>query len=164
MGAGKTTVGRVVAARLGRPFLDSDDQVVARAGRTVAEIWRAEGEAAFRTLESEVLAEALASRPAAVIAAAGGSILDPVSRARLVEGGRVVWLRARSATTTERVGTGVGRPLLDRDPAGELDRLGHERDDLYTEVASSVVDVDDLSVEQVCERVLAAAGLSGPSS
>src|SRR4051794_31328522 len=80
MGAGKTTVGSRLARRLDRPFVDSDVQVERRAARTVRQIFETEGEAAFRAIESEALAEALASEEPAVIAAAGGTVLDPVNR------------------------------------------------------------------------------------
>src|SRR5258705_11543535 len=94
MGAGKTTVGSRLARRLDRPFVDSDVQVEGRAGRTVRQIFEAEGEAAFRALESEVLAEALGSEEPAVIAAAGGTVLDPNNRRRMREGGTGVYLSA----------------------------------------------------------------------
>src|SRR5205085_6672584 len=120
MGVGKTTVGQAAAGRLGWDFMDSDRQVEARTGRSVAEIWRAEGEPGFRHLESEALADALAStrqRPA-VIAAAGGTVLDAGNRMLLTEHPPVVWLRARPDTLAQRVGAGESRPLLAGDPAG----------------------------------------------
>jgi 5-deoxy-5-amino-3-dehydroquinate synthase len=156
MGSGKTTVGRAVAARLGRRFLDSDAEIEARTGRTVAEIWAAEGEAAFRRLESEVLAEALAADEPAVVAAAGGVVLDPANRDRLRRAGTVVWLRADPATLARRVRKGDHRPLLDSGPAEALARLAAERRDLYAELADVVVDVDGLSTDEVIERVQAA--------
>jgi shikimate kinase len=161
MASGKSTVGRALAERMGWDFVDSDAQVEARTGRTVAEIWREDGEPAFRRLESEALAAALAAareRPA-VVAAAGGVVLDPDNRRMLREGGRVVWLRARPETLAARLGPDPGhRPLLDRDPAATLARLAAEREGLYAEVASSVVDIDGLAAGEVVERVLAAMG------
>src|SRR4051794_6921672 len=97
MGSGKTTVGRMVAARLGRRFLDSDEQVEAATGRTVREIFESDGEAAYRVLESKALCEALASRPPAVIAAAGGTVLSADNRAAMRASGEVVWLQADPA-------------------------------------------------------------------
>jgi shikimate kinase len=102
MASGKTTTGEAVARRLGWDFLDSDRQVEERAGRTVEEIWEAEGEAGFRHLEADALADAFESageRPV-VIAAAGGVVLDPRNRALLKEHPPVVWLRARPATSS----------------------------------------------------------------
>jgi shikimate kinase len=159
MGSGKTTVGKATAARLGWPFVDSDAQVEARVGRTVEEIWERDGEAAFRHLETEALADALAltERRPAVVAAAGGVVLDPRNRALLNRYPRVVWLRADLDTLAERVGTGAGRPLLDEDPRAVLERLMAVRHPLYEEVAGHVVDVDHLALDEVVERVLKAA-------
>ena len=166
MGAGKSTVGRALAARRGCAFLDSDAQIESRTGRTVAQIWASEGEPAFRRLEAEVLAEALASEEPVVVAAAGGVVLDPGNRARLKEAGTVVWLRARPTTLAGRVRSGDHRPLLDADPAGALARLASERRDLYAEVADVAVDVDDLSASEVVDCIEAATGGGprGPSS
>lgn len=156
MGAGKTTVGQALADRLGWDFVDSDCQVESRTGRTVADIWRTEGEQGFRRLEREALAEALAGtaeRPA-VIAAAGGTVVDPMNRELLRKHPPVVWLRARPETSAERVGTGKSRPLLADDHLGTLARLGEERRAYYEEVADTVVDVDDLTPADVVERVI----------
>jgi shikimate kinase len=155
MGTGKSSVGRRLAHRLGRDLVDSDEQVERRTGRTVAEIFRADGEAAFRALESEVLAEALASERPAVVAAAGGTVMDPENRRRIREGGFVVWLRADPSTLESRVRSGLHRPLLDEDPAGVLRRLASQRAPLYAEVADLVVDVDDIRIDDVVERICA---------
>ena len=158
MGSGKTTVGLGAARRLGWAFLDSDRQVEEREGRTVEEIWLHEGEQGFRHLEAQALAEALASTAvrAAVIAAAGGTVLDPRNRELLKQHPPVVWLRADPATLAVRVGTGAGRPLLAEDPAATLVRLDAARRPYYDEVATTVVDVDQLSPADVVDRVVAA--------
>ena len=153
MGVGKSTVGRALARRRGWDFFDSDARIEARTGRTVAEIWAAEGEPAFRRLESEVLAESLAAERPSVIAAAGGVVLDATNRARLRECQAVVWLRARPETLVPRVATGTHRPLLGSDPAGVLARLSGEREPFYAEVADVTVDVDGLAPEQVVALV-----------
>jgi 5-deoxy-5-amino-3-dehydroquinate synthase len=158
MGVGKSTVGQTLARRRGWDFLDSDARIEARTGRTVAEIWAGEGEPAFRRLESEVLAEALAAERPAVVAAAGGVVLDPSNRARLRDCEAVVWLRARPETLVPRVATGTHRPLLDTNAAGVLSRLAAEREPLYAEVADVTVDVDGLAPEQVVARVEEALG------
>jgi shikimate kinase len=162
MGAGKTTIGQAAAARLGWAFLDSDRQVEARTGRTVEEIWRTDGEAGFRPLEAEALADALAStsQQPAVIAAAGGTVLDARNRQLMQDHPPVVWLRARPETLARRVGTGAGRPLLAGDPAAALARLSEERRPHYEEVATDIVDVDDLPPAAVVDRVVAAASES----
>ncbi|CAA9234279.1 MAG: Shikimate kinase I [uncultured Acidimicrobiales bacterium] len=155
MGSGKTTVGRRLAAELGRPLVDSDAQVEARTGRTVREIFESDGEAAYRVLEREALVDALAEAEPSVVAAAGGVVLDPGNRAVLQEAGTVVWLRARPEVLARRVSAGRDhRPLLGDDPLAALRRLDAERRPLYAEVADLVVDVDDLSTRQVVTAVL----------
>jgi shikimate kinase len=155
MGVGKTTVARVLSDRLDRPVLDSDAIIERRTGRTVREIFATDGEAAFRALETEVLAEALASPEPCIVAAAGGVVLSPANRVALRESGaRVVWLCADPATLVERVRSGGHRPLLDQDPAGTLQRMFAEREPLYREVADAIVLVDGRSVTDVVEAIL----------
>jgi shikimate kinase len=154
MGSGKTTVGSRLARRLERSFVDSDDQVERRTGRTVRQIFEQEGEPAFRAHESEALAEALAAEEPAVIAAAGGTVLDPANRRRMREAGTVVWLRAAPSVLTDRAQRGDHRPLLADDPEGVISRLVAEREDLYEEVAHHVVDVGSRSADEVVEDVL----------
>jgi shikimate kinase len=159
MGAGKTTVGRRVAAHLGRPFADSDATIEQQTGRTVAQIFADEGEAAFRSLETEVLRAVLDAVEPTVIAAAGGTVLDPGNRTWMRRRGTVVWLRADPLALVDRVGHGTHRPLLDDDPAATLVRLAAERAPLYAETADQVVDVDALSPDEVVRRVLDVIGV-----
>jgi shikimate kinase len=158
MGSGKSTTGRTLAVRLGATYLDSDEQVEAATGRTVPEILRSDGEAAFRLEESQALQRALEADPPVVVAVAGGAVLDPVNRQRIADGGTVVWLRAAPPTLARRVGGGHSRPLLDGDPAGNLARLDAERRPLYAELADVVVDVDDLTPEAVADAIVAGMG------
>jgi len=153
MGAGKTTIGEALARRRGWDFVDSDAQIEAGTGRTVAEIWATDGEAAFRRIESAVLASALAHERPAVVAAAGGVVLDPANRAALSRAGPVVWLRARPETMAARVGTGNHRPLLDDDPSGVLARLVVDRAALYAQVADATVDIDELAPDEIVDQV-----------
>ncbi len=153
MGSGKTTVGRQVAAIAGLDFHDSDELVEATTGRTVAEIFEAEGEAAFRAHEHRALEEMLAAPEPSVIAAAGGSVLDAANRELMREAGTVVWLRADPAVLVERTRSGDHRPLLAHDRAGVLARLSAEREHLYAEVADVIVDVDDLGPAEAADRV-----------
>lgn len=158
MGAGKTTVGRGLAERLQRPFLDSDEAIEAETGRTVAQIFADEGEPAFRGLETNVLMSMLARSEPAVIAAAGGSVLEPTNRELMRERGTVVWLRVDPSVLADRVRTGTHRPLLDDDPVATLRRLTSERESLYRSTAHQVVDVEDLGASQVVDVVLDVIG------
>ena len=153
MGAGKTTVGRRLARALGRPFLDSDQQVEARTGRTVREIFEADGEPAFRALETEALADALATSAPAVIAAAGGTVLSEANRERMQAAGRVIWLRADPEVLAERVRNGAHRPLLADDPAKVVHDLDAARRSLYEEVADHIVDTAGRSPDDVLDEL-----------
>jgi shikimate kinase len=155
MGTGKTSVGRVLADRLGRRLLDSDAVIEERTGRTVRQIFADDGEPAFRALESEVLLEALNEPTPVVIAAAGGVVLAEQNREALKRAAaKVVWLRAEPESLVERVRTGVHRPAIDDDPAGTLRRMHQIREPLYREVADMVISVDGRSVHDVAEAVL----------
>jgi shikimate kinase len=156
MAVGKTSVGRRLASLRGWEFFDSDRQIEAMTGRTVADIWRTDGEPAFRELEKQVLADALASTTPRVIAAAGGTVLDDANRRLMAEHRPVVWLRGKPEVLASRLGSATHRPLLDEDPAGVLERLDSIRRPLYEEVADVVVDVDDLTVDQVVACIEAA--------
>jgi shikimate kinase len=157
MGTGKTTVGRRVAHALHRPFLDSDQMIEAREGRTVREIWLTDGEPAYRVLETKVLEEALASSEPAVVAAAGGVVLKEENR-RLLRRADVCTVRlfADPEVLATRVGRQGHRPLLDDDPLAALRRLSREREDLYREVADAAVDTGRSPIPQVTDEVLRA--------
>jgi shikimate kinase len=162
MGAGKTTTGQMVAHRLGRPYLDTDDEVERRAGAAVSEVFSSQGEGAFRRLEADVLEVALASEVPSVVSVGGGAVLDPANRAALRHSGTVVWLRARPETLGARLGDAIDRPLLAAsvgdDRQLELARICADRTELYDEVATVVVDVDDLAPPDVADLVVAALG------
>ena len=159
MGSGKTTVGRALAQRLDRPFVDSDEMVEARTGRTVREIFEHEGEASFRAVEREVLAAALAAPQPAVIAAAGGVVLAGENREALrLSGAPVVWLRAEPAVLAGRVSPSVTtghRPLLGDDPGGALVQMARDRAPLYGEVATLAIDVDERTPDDIVDAILA---------
>ncbi|HWE55334.1 MAG TPA: shikimate kinase [Acidimicrobiales bacterium] len=159
MGAGKTTTGRLLADRLSWRYLDSDDQIEQETGRTVPEIWKADGEAAFRREESRVLAEACATADRVVVSVAGGAVLDRGNRDLIATSGLTVWLRADVGTLARRVGSGTGRPLLEGGPVAALRRLSAEREPLYAELADMAFDVDRMSPPQVVDAIV--AGMSG---
>lgn len=155
MGAGKSTVGRVIAAQMRRPLYDSDDMIEVRTGRTVREIWVAEGETAYRVMETDVLLEALAGAEPSVIAAAGGVVLSAENRAALISSDAlVVWLLADIDLLVKRATSGEHRPLLDDDPAATMRELYHDRASRYQEVADAIISVDRRSVNDVAKAVL----------
>ena len=154
MGSGKTTTGRILARRLRRPLFDSDELVEARTGRTVREIFEADGEDAYRTLETAALLDARAAPEPAVIAAAGGVVIREENRRALRDtGALVVWLRADLGVLTERATRGTHRPLLDRDPAAMMASMARDRDAWYREVADAVVVTTDRPPEAVAAEI-----------
>ena len=155
MGAGKTTVGTALAKKLDRPYIDNDAQVEHVTGRTIPEIWEEHGEAEFRRQEAAAVQAATLSENPAVIAVAGGAVLDERNRQAIRSAGRIVWLRARVPTLAERVGDGEGRPLLSGParPQEALERLAEERRPLYQELADVVVDVDGLEVGEIVDVI-----------
>jgi shikimate kinase len=155
MGAGKSTVARVLGDRLGRRVIDSDAVIEAATGRTVREIFQTDGEPAFRTLETDALIDALASDEPVIIAAAGGVVLREENRRALERSGaKVVWLAADPSVLVERVRSGVHRPALDDDPEGTLRRMHESREALYREVADLIVSVDGRTVGDGVEAIL----------
>ncbi len=164
MGAGKSTIGGLVAARLRRPLRDSDADVERRTGRTVPEIFSTRGEPAFRAEERSALAEAITSPVPSVIAVAGGAVLDPECRRRLVASGVVVWLDVDPRVLATRVGEGAGRPLLEIDPARTLRRLDAVRRPVYRSIADVVVSVSDRPPAAIAEQIVRLVGKHGPAA
>jgi len=154
MGAGKTTVGQMCAARLGRAFVDTDDLVETLAHASVSEIFASDGEARFRELEQQAVAEACASPEPLVIACGGGAVLAPANRRLLRAAGTVVWLRAPTSVLSDRVADGSGRPLLASGTGPNLERLAGLREGAYAAAAHASVDTGDLDPEGVVDAVL----------
>jgi shikimate kinase len=151
--AGKTTVGRMVADRLGVDFTDTDELVVAKAGKPVAEIFVDEGEQAFRALEAAAVADALAGT-GGVLALGGGAVLSAATR-RLLAGHPVVFLATGVPAAASRVGLNRDRPLLLGNPRQQLRALLDARLPLYREVATATVQTDELTLDEVADAVLA---------
>jgi shikimate kinase len=155
MGAGKTKIGRRLAARLNLPFFDSDTEIEAAAGETIEEIFGNRGEAAFRDGERRVIARLL-GQPVHVLATGGGAFMDPATRALIVRRGASVWLRADLDVLIARVARRNNRPLLQRsDPRTVLAELIERRHPIYAE-ADVIIDSGEGPLEVTTTRVIAA--------
>ena len=153
-GAGKSATGARLADRLGWAFADIDSVIVAHTGRSVAELFRTEGESAFRAMETRLTAE-LSSEPATVLAPGGGWAAQPGTLESLPAHAVVVWLRVSPDEAIRRLrGSPEERPLLAvPDPAGAIRALAETREERYG-LADLVVDVDGRSVEDVVEIII----------
>ena len=165
MGAGKSTVGTVLARRLERVLVDVDELIESTTGRSIPDIFASEGEEAFRGLERDALIDVCASPAPLVIAAGGGAMLDAESRRLASASATVVWLRAEPALLAERVASSAAtgreadepgtRPLLaPADPLVTLEHLAAVRSDSYAAAADVAVQTDDRSVEQVVDTIM----------
>ncbi|MET7300619.1 shikimate kinase [Embleya sp. NPDC005575] len=157
-GAGKTTVGLVLARTHGVGFRDTDTDVQERAGKSIPDIFVDEGEARFRELEHQAVAEALAGH-AGVLALGGGAILDDATRV-LLKGHRVVFLEVDLADAVKRVGLDAPRPLLMGNPRARWRELMEQRRPLYTEVAAVTVNTAGRTPEDVAAEIRVALGLT----
>jgi len=153
MGSGKTTVGKVLADFLGCPFMDLDDLVVKKAGKSVPDIFAQDGEPAFRQLEAQVLRKTVDkyAESTAVLALGGGAVLAPASAALLHEKTVCIYLRTTLDTLLARLeGETAGRPLAD---ASLADRLV-SREPIYEETAHVIIDTDGLSPDEVADEII----------
>ncbi len=155
MGAGKTTIGRHLAAMLAMDFSDSDHEIETRTGASIPLIFEIEGETGFRRRESAAIAD-LVTRPNLVLATGGGVILSEASREALRQNGTVVYLRAATDILVERTRRDRSRPLLQTDdPRGKIEELMRVRDPLYRSTAHVIVDTDRRSPAAVARDVIA---------
>lgn len=157
MGVGKSTVGQLLAERLGVAYRDTDDDIVAEQGRAIAEIFVDEGESAFRAIEKRAVRTALAGHDG-VLALGGGAILDADTRA-LLAGQRVVYLSMDVEEAVKRTGLNAARPLLAVNPRKQWRELMEARRNLYEEVATAVVATDGRTPEEVTRAALDALEL-----
>ncbi|MFF3887847.1 shikimate kinase [Streptomyces sp. NPDC001914] len=157
MGVGKSTVGALVAQRLGCAYRDTDDDIVAAEGRTVADIFVDEGEPVFRAIEKRAVRAALAEHDG-VLALGGGSVLDADTRA-LLAGHQVVYLSMDVEEAVQRTGLNAARPLLAVNPRKQWRELMEARRHLYAEVARAVVATDGRTPDEVAQAVLDALEL-----
>ena len=156
-GSGKTTVGTLLAERLGTGFRDTDQDVERTEGKPVPDIFVESGEAHFRDLEKAAVALALQEHDG-VLALGGGAVLDDSTRALLVEQ-PTVWLQVGPASGAHRVGMDVIRPVLLGNVRGRMTQLLKERAPLYAEVARITVDTDGRTPAEVADAVLEGLGL-----
>ncbi|NNN31222.1 shikimate kinase [Streptomyces sp. S3(2020)] len=157
MGVGKSTVGQLLAERLGVGYRDTDDDIVAEQGRTIAEIFVDEGEPVFRAIEKAAVNKALAEHDG-VLALGGGSILDEGTRA-LLAGQRVVYLSMDVEEAVQRTGLNAARPLLAVNPRKQWRELMEARRHLYEGIATAVVATDGRTPEEVTEAAMDALEL-----
>ena len=153
MGSGKTTVGRILADALGCPFLDLDDLIVKKAGKSIPDIFAQDGEPAFRQLEARLLRQTVEKygESTAVLSLGGGAILAPASATLVPENTVCIYLRAALDTLLSRLaGETAGRPLAD---ASLAERLA-AREPLYEKTAHVVIDTDGLSPEDVSDEII----------
>jgi shikimate kinase len=154
MGAGKSTVGRLLARRLKLRFFDCDHEIERRCGVKIPLVFEIEGEAGFRAREAETVAE-LSELPGIVLATGGGAVLLEENRRRLAARGTVIYLRARPEDLYSRVRNDRNRPLLaTADPLARLRELHRERDPLYRAIADVVVDTGRQSVTALARGLL----------
>ena len=156
MGSGKTTVGKVLADFLGCPFMDLDDLIVKKAGKSIPEIFAQDGEPAFRQLEARLLRQTVEkyTENTVVLALGGGAVTAPASASLLHEKTVCIYLRATLETLQARLeGETAGRPLAD---ASLADRLA-AREPLYEETAHVIIDTDGLSPDEVADEIIISA-------
>lgn len=155
MGAGKTTVGRRLANRLGRLFVDSDEEIERAAQMTIPEIFAQRGEAEFRAGELRVISRLLKEKDI-ILATGGGAFVQPDTRAAILDEGLSVWLKADADVLFERVSRRSNRPLLQTaDPRGTLEKLIAERYPIY-EAADVTVNSRDVPQETVATDIITA--------
>ncbi|GAB3545909.1 shikimate kinase [Noviherbaspirillum agri] len=154
MGAGKTTVGRALARKLNKRFIDSDHEIEARTGVSIPLIFEIEGEASFRQRESEVIRD-LTSQSDIVLATGGGAILKPENREYLKTRGTVIYLRASINSILQRTSHDKNRPLLQTaDPRQRLEQLSREREPYYLELADFVIETGRPNVQSLVQTIV----------
>lgn len=154
MGAGKTTIGRLLASALMRQFVDSDQEIVKRTGVEIPVIFEIEGEPGFRRREREALRD-LTDIPGIILATGGGAILAEENRLLLRERGAVVYLRALPRELRQRTKNSKSRPLLNtKDPLATLQELFEFRDPLYMKTAHFVIDTGRQSPDALVKQIL----------
>lgn len=153
MGAGKTSIGRQLAKRLQRRFVDVDHEIEAQTGVRIPTIFEIEGEAGFREREAQAIAQ-LTAQPGLVLATGGGAVMREENRRHLRDSGVVIYLRVPPQTLFERTRHDRNRPLLQvENPLGRIEELYAQRDPLYREIADLIMDSGNCSVATLARRI-----------
>ncbi len=161
-GCGKSTVGRQLAKRLSRPFVDSDAVIEQRLGESIRSFFEREGEAAFRLIEREVVAQLLQDPRAPVLATGGGAVLAPANRQGLRQHSTVIYLRSSPEDLFRRLRNDTQRPLLQvADPLERLRDLYRQRDPLYRNAAHFIIETGRPSVAMLVNMILMQLELAG---
>ncbi len=155
---GKSTVGRLLAKRMHRSFVDSDDEIERLTGRSIADIFSGEGETSFRDWEEKVVAE-LADREGMVVALGGGAVLRENNRRHIAEQSLIIWLTASVETLVKRLETDTASPsrrprLTPEGGRREIESLLWAREPLYRQTATHIVDTEEKSPEEVVDEIL----------
>jgi 3-dehydroquinate synthase len=154
MGSGKTTIGRALAKRLNKRFVDADHEIESRTGATIPLIFEIEGEASFRQREADVIRD-LTAQDGIVLATGGGAVLNEQSRKLLKERGTVIYLRASVNSILQRTSHDRNRPLLQTDdPKARIEELSQQRAPLYQEVAHIIIETGRPNVQSVVQTIL----------
>ncbi len=155
MGSGKSTVGIRLSYKLKRPYIDTDKFIEEREGRTILQIFEDEGEAEFRSMETECIRDIATTRRGYIISTGGGTPMRTENRKILKHMGLVVYLRCRPETVYARVGEDRSRPLLQTaDPLGRIREMMAERDPVYRQMADLIVDTDDKLCDEIAEEII----------
>jgi len=160
-GSGKSTIGKLIGARLGLPVIDADDEIEQQAGASISELFAREGEAGFRDREQQIIAQIAerASSHPTVVSLGGGAILRDINRQTICHSGHRVWLTASPQTLAARIeadrSTALRRPALSKlSGVAEVVKILEQRIPLYAAVAELEVDTEDASIEQIVEKIV----------
>lgn len=158
-GCGKSTIGHSLAERLQRPWLDTDQLIIAESGREIKEIFERDGQEAFRDLEASAVARVAAEEKPTIVSLGGGAILRKQNRAVLEKSGQCIWLRGTAETLWNRISTDANsaenRPsLTERSGFDEVVAVLAEREPLYRSLADFTVDTDSMSPDEIVDAIL----------
>ena len=153
MGSGKTAVGKVLCEHLSYLFLDTDLEIEIQEKKSIADIFKENGEPYFRELESSICQE-LATYTQKVIATGGGIILSPSNREALLKAGLIIWLKTSLKTSLDRLKADHSRPLLSSDKEATLQTLIEQRFPLYQALAHLTIQTDDKSINQIAQEII----------